>query len=49
MNTEQFAKFNTLYSAAGVRAGKETIELLIANGADVYFIGARDEKKMKPL
>ena len=38
MNTEQSAKFNPLYSAAGGKAGKETIELLIVNGADVNFI-----------
>ena len=38
VNTEQSAKFNPLYSAAGGRAGKETIELLIAKGADVNDI-----------
>ena len=41
VNTEQSARFNPLYSAAGGRAGKETIELLISNGADVNFIRER--------
>ena len=41
VNTEKSAKFNPLYSAAGGRAGKETIELLIEKGADVNFIRER--------
>ena len=34
-----------LYSAAGGNAGKETIELLITNGADLNFIRERGGNK----
>ena len=49
VNTEQSARFNPLYSAAGGRAGKETIELLISNGADVNFIRERGGGNETPL
>ena len=49
VNSVQSAKFNPLYSAAGGRAGKKTIELLIANGADVNFIRERGVGNETPL
>jgi hypothetical protein len=45
LNTEQPEIFNALYSAAGGNAGKETIELLITNGADLNFIRERGGNK----
>ena len=45
VNTEKSALFNPLYSAAGGNAGKETIELLITNGADLNFIRERGGNK----
>ena len=45
LNTEQPKIFNALYSAAGGNASKETIELLITNGADLNFIRERGGNK----
>ena len=43
LNPKGLIKFTPLYSAAGGKAGKETIELLIAKGADLNFIRDRGE------
>jgi len=41
VNQKEFTGFFPLYSAAGGNAGKETIELLIANGANINVIRKR--------